>query len=153
MHLGTHAAGAGSVPATSGCFPVTVTLCTSWSCTGGVEVIYPHYSLTVPFPASDSDLARLAGSRGATLITGVGARVGKSSFIWSGISLPVLPGRWTRRKSPSLNKPLAERMRESQGPAPAVLGGRRQGSAKSPGKAERAQLPNVLPGLAINNVP
>lgn len=33
--------GTGPLPATPGCFAVTVALCTSWPCTGGVKVFPP----------------------------------------------------------------------------------------------------------------
>lgn len=134
--------GTGSLPATPGCFAVTVALCTSWPCTGGVRVISPRYSLALPpqHPMPTS-LTRL-GQWGAMLIAGFGARVGKSSFIWSGFSLPTLPGaglnRRTGRKSPSLEELSAERRRrESQGPQPAALGGSWRARA-SPGQPSPA---------------
>lgn len=126
----------GSLPVTQGCFAATLALCTCWPCTGGVKVLsLPTAFLCLPPPpASDTDLAHSAGSRGATLIKGFRARVEKSSFIWSEFSLSMLRGtglnRWMRRKSWSLEEPSAEQWRrESQWPEPAVLSGIRQAGA------------------------
>lgn len=76
------------------------------------------------------------------LIKGFRARVGKSSFIWSGFSLSILPGiglnRWMSRKSSSLEEPSAQKWRrESQWLEPAVLSGIRHAGA-SPGQPSPA---------------
>lgn len=62
------------------------------------------------------------------------ARVEKSSFVWSRLSLSMLPGtglnRWMRRKTSSLKEPSAEKWRrESQWPEPAILSGIRHTGA------------------------
>lgn len=91
--------GAGPLPATPGCSVVTVALCTSWPCTRGVRVVSPPpQPRSPPLPSIRCRSLSLAGSeRGTTLIAGFGARVGKSSFIWSGFFPPHAARRRARR--------------------------------------------------------
>lgn len=92
------------------------------------ESLSPISTVLLFPPASHVDVSHSAGLKEAMLIAGFWSRVRKSSFFWSGFSLPTLPGAgldgWTRRKSPGLEEPWAERRRrESWGAEPAVLGG------------------------------
>lgn len=96
--------------------------------------LQPFSACPPPPPASGTNLAHSAGSRGAKLIEEFRARVEESSFVWSGLSLSMLPGtglnRWMRRKFSSLKEPSAEKWRrESQWPEPAILRGIRHTGA------------------------